>query len=76
MKQKAYIWNFLMCSLLTIQKGNIMWELLFPIVWQLQKQKIVLLSDCDFKRLGCTQMYSIYHAQMHVSKVNVELAAI
>lgn len=26
MKQKAYIWNFLMCSLLTVQNGNIMWE--------------------------------------------------
>lgn len=26
MKQKAYIWNFLMCSLLTIQNRNIMWE--------------------------------------------------
>lgn len=42
--------------------------------WQLQKQNIalyyiVLLSDCNFKRLGCTQIYSIYHAQMHVSKV-------
>lgn len=46
---------------------------------QLQTQKlalnsIVLLSECDFKRLGCTQIYSIYHAQMHVS--NLDLAKV
>ncbi len=30
---------------------------------------IVLLSLCDFKSLGCTQIYFIHHAQKHVSKV-------
>lgn len=42
--------------------------------WQLQTQKpapysIVPLPECVFTRLGCAQIYSIYHAQMHVSKV-------
>lgn len=44
------------------------------IQWQRQTQKtvlysVVLLSECDLKRLGCPQIYSINHAQRHVSKV-------